>query len=277
MRANVASQWIGAQMVSATDGSAFTGSVTVYVTGNNGTQAAGGTGSGACTHEGGGYHSYVPTQAETNYTHIAFTFTGSGAIPVTIQVYTYWDCNMVYYKGNSVPTADTSGYPKVTVKSGTGTGELNLSAGVVDANTTKWSGTAVAATDTAGYPKVTIKSGTGTGELDITSGVVKANATSIGSSSTAATRLGQFMGGVRRITVDDSTFSPTTTAVETSATVDEEDAYLNQAIFFESTGITRIVTAYAYTNSKVKLTFAELPAAPSNGAAIQIMGKYGNS
>ena len=36
---NTAGQKIGAEMVSATDGSAFTGSVTVYVTGDAGTQA----------------------------------------------------------------------------------------------------------------------------------------------------------------------------------------------------------------------------------------------
>lgn len=88
MLKNVGSQTIGAQVVSATDGSAFTGTVTVYVTGDGGTQGLGATGSGVCTHEGNGYHSYVPSQAETNYSLVAFTFTGSGAVPVTVQVYT---------------------------------------------------------------------------------------------------------------------------------------------------------------------------------------------
>jgi len=87
MKKNVASQVIGAQMVSATDGSAFTGSVTCYVLGNGGTQAAGSVGSGACTHEGNGFHTYAPAQAETNYDHIAFTFTGTGAVPASVQVY----------------------------------------------------------------------------------------------------------------------------------------------------------------------------------------------
>lgn len=88
MKKNVASQKIGAQLVSASDGSAFTGSVTVAVTGDAGTQATGSVGSGACTHEGNGYHTYSPAQAETNYDLIAFTFTGSGAVPVTVQVFT---------------------------------------------------------------------------------------------------------------------------------------------------------------------------------------------
>lgn len=85
---NTASQKIGAQMVSATDGSAFTGSVTVAVCGDAGTQATGSVGSGACVHEGNGYHTYSPAQAETNYDLIAFTFTGTGAIPQTVQVFT---------------------------------------------------------------------------------------------------------------------------------------------------------------------------------------------
>lgn len=88
MKKNVSGQKIGAQMVSASDGSAFTGSVTVYVTGDAGTQAAGSVGSGACTHEGNGYHTYAPAQAETNYDLAAFTFIGTGAVPATVQVYT---------------------------------------------------------------------------------------------------------------------------------------------------------------------------------------------
>src|SRR3546814_9674436 len=88
MRKNVASQIVGCQMVSATDGSAFTGSVTVAVTGDGGTQATGSVGSGACAHEGNGFHTYAPAQAETNYDHVAFTFTGTGAVPATVQIYT---------------------------------------------------------------------------------------------------------------------------------------------------------------------------------------------
>lgn len=88
MKRNVASQKIGAQMVSATDGSAFTSSVTVYVTIDAGTQAIGSVGSGACTHEGNGYHTYAPAQAETNGDLVAFTFIGTGAVPGTVQVFT---------------------------------------------------------------------------------------------------------------------------------------------------------------------------------------------
>lgn len=103
MQKNVAGQKIGVQMISASDGTAFTGAVTVYVTGDAGSQAIGSVGSGVCTHEGNGYHSYAPAQAETNYNLIAFTFTGSGAVPVTVQVYTA--INPV----TPVPTAEENG------------------------------------------------------------------------------------------------------------------------------------------------------------------------
>ncbi len=112
MQKNVAGQKIGAQLVSATDGSEFTGSVTVYVTGDAGTQAAGSVGSGACTHEGHGYHTYAPAQAETNYDLIAFTFTGSGAVPVTVQVSTRADANVTQWHGTAVVAlgSETIGY-----------------------------------------------------------------------------------------------------------------------------------------------------------------------
>ena len=88
MRKNVASQIIGAQMVNIADGLAFTGTARVAITIDGGVQntAPGGT----VTHEGRGFHSYNPTQAETNGDIIAFTFDDSGslAVPCTVQVYT---------------------------------------------------------------------------------------------------------------------------------------------------------------------------------------------
>lgn len=75
-------------MTSATDGSDFTGTVTAYITGDGGTQAIGTVGSGVCTHEGNGYHTYTPSQAETNYDLVAVTFKGSGAITVTKEYVT---------------------------------------------------------------------------------------------------------------------------------------------------------------------------------------------
>ena len=86
MKKNVASQSIGAELITAADGTAFTGTATVLITKDNGTQSA--SAGTAPAHEGNGYHSYSPTHAETYADHIAFTWTGTGAIPATVQLYT---------------------------------------------------------------------------------------------------------------------------------------------------------------------------------------------
>jgi hypothetical protein len=88
MKKNVASQVIGAQMIDSTNGAEFTNQVTVYVTINGGSQTLGATNLGLCTHEGNGYHTYVPSQAETNGDLVAFTFKGTNALTQTLQVYT---------------------------------------------------------------------------------------------------------------------------------------------------------------------------------------------
>jgi hypothetical protein len=80
---------VGAQMVTATTGAAFVGTVTCYLTKDGVTPAViGAFNSGVCTAAGNGFYVYHPTQAETDYTLIAFTFVGTGAIPYTTPVET---------------------------------------------------------------------------------------------------------------------------------------------------------------------------------------------
>lgn len=52
------------------------------------------------------------------------------------------------WNGSAVATPDTAGYPKITIKNGTGTGELDFTSGVVKANLAQILGTAL--TETAG-------------------------------------------------------------------------------------------------------------------------------
>ena len=85
MLKNTGSQTICFQAVSTTDGSAVTtGTPTVYVLGDGGTQTSGG---GTKTHEGQGTWSYVPSAGETNYSHVVYTMVLSGAINHAINVY----------------------------------------------------------------------------------------------------------------------------------------------------------------------------------------------
>lgn len=85
---NQGGQSTGAQVVNATTGGAFSGAVTVYVTGDRGTQAIGSVGGGAATLEGNGVYTYAPSQAETNYDFVQYTFVGAGAVPATVDTYT---------------------------------------------------------------------------------------------------------------------------------------------------------------------------------------------
>lgn len=55
------------------------------------------------------------------------------------------DANITHWSGTANPTPDAAGYPKVTIKTGTGAGEASITAGVIDANTTQISGDATAA------------------------------------------------------------------------------------------------------------------------------------
>lgn len=84
MRKNVSGQKISASLVAKADGSAVTtGTTTVYVTVDGGTQAT----TGAATHKGNGEWSYAPSQAETNGNHVAYTFVNTLAVGVTVNVY----------------------------------------------------------------------------------------------------------------------------------------------------------------------------------------------
>jgi hypothetical protein len=181
MLKNVAGQEIGAQLIAAADGSAFTGAVTVYVTGDGGTQGAGATSSGACAHEGNGYHSYVAAAADTNYDLIAFTFTGTGAVPVTVQVFT--DESALATQTSVDEVIATLGTPTDTdiatdIANNTLTdndiagavwGALRASYTTVNtfgeyapANVTRWLGTAAATPTTAGVPEVDVTHWIGT-------------------------------------------------------------------------------------------------------------------
>lgn len=88
------------------------------------------------------------------------------------------DVNVVSWSGTAVATVDTAGYPVVTVKDGTGQGELNTSGGRVSADVARWLGTAVATPAVAGVPSVdaiTLAGAEPTATLD----TIKADTTAI--------------------------------------------------------------------------------------------------
>lgn len=119
--------------------------------------------------------------------------------------------NVTKWSGTAVPTPDTAGYPKVTLKSGTGTGEVNISSGAVpvtgDLTATMKTSVTTAATaatptvvagtvsDKTGYSLATAPLdaagtrtalGLGSANLDTQLGTIASSASSAASSSSSA-------------------------------------------------------------------------------------------
>lgn len=76
-----------AQVINATTGLAFVGTVTVFVTVDTQPQVIGTVGSGIAIAKGNGVYQYIPSAAESTGTVCLFTFTGANAIPASSQ---YW-------------------------------------------------------------------------------------------------------------------------------------------------------------------------------------------
>ena len=107
MKKNVATQFVGVQMITAADGTDFAGAVTCTVAKDGGAlTASGGTGP---TLQATGYYEYEPTQAETDADHIAFHFTGTGAISTSVQVYTHFPQTV----DNNVLAAGATGFAAI--------------------------------------------------------------------------------------------------------------------------------------------------------------------
>lgn len=100
-------QWTGidAQIINATNGSNFVGTVTCFVDGDDTGQVLGQNGSGICTSAGNGVYTYTPTILETNYNKITFTFTGSGAISVSKEIGTLTAAQQASLTASTTPGA----------------------------------------------------------------------------------------------------------------------------------------------------------------------------
>lgn len=117
----------------------------------NGGTAAQKNDSTSATHLGGGHYK-IPLNTTDTATlgRLRVYVNKSGALPVwrdflivPANVYDSLagtgdklEVDVAQWAGSNVATPDTTGYPKVTVKSGTGTGEVSLSSGLVSLTTT---------------------------------------------------------------------------------------------------------------------------------------------
>ena len=265
---NSGAQIVGAQMVTASDGSAFTGAVTCYVTGDGGTQAVGSVGSGACTHEGNGYHTYAPAKAETDYTHVAFTFVGTGAVPATVQMYPDpsvlrrataqgGTATTITLDASASATNDIFNGAAIAIVKGTGAGQTPRT--VTDYNGTSKIATvdvdwAITPDSASVFEIYSVPPAPASFDADLIS---------INGSAEAAVALSTSGEGIIPGTVASGS---TTTAVVTALTEATNDHYKDRAVVFTTgalKGQARTITDY--NGSTKTLTVAALTEIPSNG------------
>lgn len=153
-RKNVASQFIHFQGVDATTGGIKSGVTWTIRRCIDGTFAAGG---GTVTEDGTtGFYKCALSQADTNGNDIGFNFTGTGAVPQTVNIITTaCDPTVATNFGiTALPaTAVTTNASLLT--SGTGTDQLSVTSGRIDIG--KLLGTAWLTPGTAGTPDVNVK------------------------------------------------------------------------------------------------------------------------
>lgn len=153
-RKNTASQFIHFQGVDATTGGIKSGVTWTIRRCIDGTFAAA---TGTVTEDStNGWYKFAMSQADTNGNDIGFNFTGTGAVPQTVNIITT-ACDpttATNFGITSLPTtACTTNASLLT--SGTGTDQLSVTSGRVDAG--KILGTAISTPATAGILDVNIK------------------------------------------------------------------------------------------------------------------------
>jgi len=240
-------------MVSATNGADITtGTLTVYVTGDGGTQA---TGSGTNGHKGNGSWNYVPTQAETNYDHVVFTFVITGAISVDKEYYTTYPQSGDAFTGATLAASQTF---STTGSVGSVTGAVGSVTGAVGSVTGNVGG--IAGTITT---------------LDALNTAIPATVwdTTAASHITAGTMGAAEVLGSAAIVDTTITGTPTSTTIQLTAGSTLDNFYNDQTIYILSgTGIgqARVVTSYVGATKTITVDEAYITT-PAAGARVAIL------
>ena len=263
MKKNVASQTIFVQMVDKDTGVAFTGTVSGFYSGDGGTQSAtSGTGP---THVGNGAYKYVPQQAETNYTHIAFTFTATSAVPATVQVYTgFPQTGDAYPDAQSISArtvtifADTQSISARTVTTYADT--QSISANVVSTRADTQSISANAVTIIARIPTVLIG-----GRMDANIGSISADTASVARLEFALNTevLGEATAGSTVSTIPVASFIPAGASAVDDQFVGLVLKFSNNTITAALRGQATLVTDYVHATKLITVT--NLTTAPADG------------
>lgn len=180
-RKNVAGQFLHFQGVDASTGGIKSGVTWTVRRCIDGTFAAA---TGTVTEDGTtGWYKFAMSQADTNGNNIGFNFTGTGAIPQTVNIITDGsppDVNTAKIGGQTASASGTVTFPNATLASTT---NIISASGVALAadqavNATKIGGTTQTGRDLGA--SVLLSPGTGTGQIDLSSGKVLLQATQTG-------------------------------------------------------------------------------------------------
>jgi hypothetical protein len=301
MLKNVAGQNITALLLD-TDGVAVTtGTTTVYVTGDAGTQASMGT----ATHEGNGEWSIDVTQAECNYDDIGFTWVNTGAVTVHQHVFTDQAYEQIGVAGIGLTNLGASGNNwnvgktgySLTATTGLGnqtsdiTGSLSGSVGSVMGHTPQTGDTYALANGATGFVAIdtvvdTINSNVGTAgagltainlpnqTMDITGNLsgsvgsvtaeVTADVTKISGSTAAADNL---EASASTIIVGSATaVTLTTTTMSADGFTEATDDHYNGRIIIWTSGVlqNQATDITGYDGASQTFTFTQVTEAPSN-------------
>jgi hypothetical protein len=171
-RKNVAGQFIHVQGIDASTGGIKSGVSWTVRRCIDGTFAAA---TGTATEDGTtGWYKFALSQADTNGNNIGFNFTGTGAVPQTVNIVTTAadPTDSVRLGLTALPNAAAEAAGGLYTR-GSGAGQINQPAnGQIDANAVKCGGTTLTGRDIGA--SVLLSSGTGTGQLVLNSGVADA-------------------------------------------------------------------------------------------------------
>jgi hypothetical protein len=239
-RKNTAGQFIHVQGVDATTGGIKTGVSWTVRRCIDGTFAAA---TGTASEDGStGWYKFALSQADTNGNDIGFNFTGTGAVPQTVNILTTAaDPSDTIRFGLTALPAVASGSAGAIPTVGTGTAQISLSAGLVQADVAKIATVAVS-TATAQIGVNVVSYATGVGPLS----PIRVGSCQSGSTSTTI----KFDTGAS--SVDD--FYNNCTVMTTSGTGASQARKI-----LDYVGSTRVATVRAWVTTPAVTDFAILP------------------
>ncbi len=156
------------------------------------------------------------------------------------------EANVTKWSGTAIPGVDTAGYPKVTVKDGTGQGEIALTSGAVDSVTTTATATAVTTVNGLAADVITAAS-IAAGAITSSEAPALANLDVAVSTRGTSTYAGGAVASVTAPVALTAAYDPAKTAAQES-TLLTVAGYIDTEIGTIVTGITSLLTGVSVSS-----------------------------